>query len=350
MEQSKARAITIHGPSFYLVKQALDNLIAELETGPKDFDFSELDATESDAAQVMGSVTTSPFFGQKRTVVVRRADSFSEDEGNRLIELAGSLPDFSRLVLVFENEDVTAKSKKIIDAIKKIGLEIKCVIPSSDKLAEELVAMAKKESVILERPAAKLLCELVSDDPSDATNELQKLCFICAESGRIQAGDVQKYTTSSREHKVFALIDAVCSANLTTAMRQLDLLFASAKDIGGYAMQNVLPLIHRQLRLIFQAKAIASERVGMESERAKEICTQTYGYLALWKKGGFALEKINSSAKRLTWDQIRELFCALERTDKRLKGQLPAVSHRESIERMVLEMCEAVRNSGRVFA
>lgn len=342
MANVDARVIAIHGPSFYLVKQALDGLLHECETGPEDFDFAELDAAESDAAQILGSVTTSPFFGIKRTVVVRRADKLSDDEVERIGASLTKLPTLSRLILVFESEELSAKSKGLIGRAKTEGVEIRCVALEASVLIAQLIEKAKAATIILDRPAAKLLCDMVSDDASDATNELENLCFICAESGRIQSSDVQQYATSSREHKVFSLVDAICSANLSQAMRQLEMLFLSAKDIQAAALQSVLPVIHRQLRLIYQAKAIADERVGIDSERAGLICPNQHSYLSIWKKGGFQVDKIGNGAKRLGWSQLRSLFDILTTADMRLKGHKPEAGAKDTLERMVMEMCAAV--------
>lgn len=342
MASVEARVVAIHGPSFYLVKQALDTYLEQCSTGAEDFDFSEMDAIETEAAEVIGSVTTSPFFGEKRTVVLRRADKLNAEDVLKMENAMANLPTYSRLVLVFEGEELSANSKKLTQRAKSEGVEIKCVAPSSDALAAELIERAKKMTISLERPAAKLLCDMVSADPSDAINELDNLCLICAESGRIQSDDVQKYATSSREHKIFSLVDAVCAANMTQAMHQMDLLVSSAKDVAGSAMQSVLPLIHRQLRLIYQAKAIEAERIGVDSERASAICPSQHSYLSLYKKGGFPVDKIKAGAKRLDWRQLQSLFDILATTDMRLKGYKAEAGAKDTLERMVMEMCKAV--------
>jgi DNA polymerase III delta subunit len=54
----------------------------------------------------------------------------------------------------------------------------------------------------------------------------------------------------------------------------------------------------------------------------------------------FVRDKLMRAARNLTLDQVEGLLrCVLE-ADMRMKGQLPSANPRESLERLLAEMCE----------
>lgn len=328
------RVIAISGADSVLVIEKLAEVLRESGIDPSDtFDHVELDATETDATAILQGVTTMPFLSAKRSVVVRRANRLKESDVEALSVALPGLPASALLVLVFEPTGEEAKGAVLKTAVKKVGELIELGSPKHEEIIREIERRARDAGLTFEGKAAHELVEMVGDDMSEAVSELGKLIAACKEHGAITSQDVREIVIPSREYRVFVLLDEVCWGRLGPALTQLDRLLSSSSNVQEAAMRHLLPQMHKQLLTIYQARALADERAPLNSPSLLHP-----GY-SLAERTEFQRQKTMKFARRMELSKISRMLRLVLEADMRLKGQLAQANPRESVERMLTEMC-----------
>jgi DNA polymerase-3 subunit delta len=329
--------VAISGKDSVQIEEELNRVLTDAGIDLTDgFDHAELDGIDTDASAIVQAATTIPFLSTKRSVVVRRADRLKDSDVEQLATVLPNVPKTSLLVLVFEPLDDGAKGAALKTAAKKAGQLIEIRPPDRAKVIAELKDRAKRGGVAFEPKAAEHLADLVSDDLSEAVSEMSKLMSACRSKGSISITDVNEIVIPSREYRVFVLLDEVCSGRLGPALAQLDCLISSSATVEQAAMRNVLPQMHKQLLLIYQARSISDARLSLTSPEAEMALSTKYSLAA---QKDFSRSKATSFARRLTLNQVSKLLRLVLETDMRLKGQLAQATPRETVERMLAEMC-----------
>lgn len=328
------RVIAISGTDPVLVIEKVEEVLQLAGIDISDtFDHVEVDAIETDAPTILQSVTTIPFLSSKRSVVVRRANRLKESDVESLSAALPSLPQTGLLVLVFESTDDEAKGASLKAAAKKAGELIEVRSPKREEIIREVEKRAKAAGLTFQGRAAHELVEMVGDDITETVSELGKLVPACAKNGKIGSKDVREIVVPSREYRVFVLLDEVCMGRLGPALTQLDRLLSSNSKVEEAAMRHLLPQMHKQLLMVYQARALADERAPMNSP------TFLHPGYSLADRTDFQRNKASGFARKLSLPTISRLLRLVLETDMRLKGQLAQANPRESLERMLAEMC-----------
>ncbi|MCH8273948.1 MAG: DNA polymerase III subunit delta [Armatimonadetes bacterium] len=344
------RVYALTGGELLLIREALAELKRKAGVdGDESFDLTELDGAAVGAAEIAAAVTTAPFLAERRTVVVRRADRLRVEEAESLAAVLPKLPKSALLILAFENPpDPRSRAKKqspLIPVARECGSEIRCGPPNRRDLLQKLRTRAQEENVKFGPGAAELLADLTGDDLTEATGELEKVVIVTPAEGVIDKKVVQHTVMPSREWRVFHLLDAVCAGRTGSALRQMGLLLRMAPRIDSAAMRDLFPMVHRQLRLIWQARACRDAAIRTDSAASDAFCPRHHNWPEAARRSGFVRDKIRGMAPRLSLTQLAAMFRSLAEADMRLKGQLPGAFPRETVERMVVEMCRTAARS-----
>jgi DNA polymerase-3 subunit delta len=314
--------------------------IAELKSlagadGTDAYDFEEVDGASLSASAVLDTVATVPFLAPRRLVIVSRADKIKDAEATRLAQSFEKLPETSLLVFVFDPQEderrVPAAEKTIVAAADQV---VKCVAPAASAFIVELQKRAEKLGSRLDRGAASKLAEMTSHNLTDAIAELEK-CALYANTSPITGDIVVMVAAPSQEWEVFKMLDAISAGNLGTALENLRRLVRDSGRIEEAAVRSLFPMIHRQLRLLWQARACID--ANQSPAKAEGILVKRHNLAAA---NEYARSRVLDTARRLPIDVIAAMLRALSDADLRLKGQLPAAFPKETVERMVVEMCE----------
>ncbi|MGI8923951.1 MAG: DNA polymerase III subunit delta [Fimbriimonadales bacterium] len=329
-----SRVYAITGAESLLVREAVADLkIRAGADGADAFDYAELDGTWATASEIIDAVATVPFLAERRTLLVGRADRFKPDEARHLGERLDRLPATSLLILVFDSQEDERKGSPaetaLLPMVSKVGEVIKCATPMSAALVSDLQKRADAMGAKLDRAAAVALAEMTSNSLSEAAAELEK-CSLYASGGTIDRTIVAKVATPSKDWEVFKMLDAVCAGNLGPALEHLRRLLSETSKIEDAAMRSLFPMMHRQLRILWQAKASETANgVGVFVKRHNFATASEY-----------VQGRSRATVRNLSLDSIAKMMRQLAEADMRLKGQLPAAFPRETLERMLFEMCE----------
>lgn len=344
---ARARLVLLSGDEEILRRRALTEILALSEITTEDFDFQQLDADVSAPVEWIASVGTVPFLAPRRVTVVRhllRRDP--EDLAQRELE---SLPESALLLLVADgegsNEDRQTRYKRAW--IKKVedakGEHLKFDSdPKTAKahLQKEVAATGKQMS----DAALELLVDMTAGSLSRSLDELEKLVLYVGDAPQIREADVRTVAVPSREWNVFQMVDAIIGADVPEALRQLRVLVGAATKAEEAAFRSILPQISRSLRLLWQARMCLDE--GCAITQAPESIRSLWPEKPnLGKESSYRQNRTVAMAKKTSLKTLARAFEIANDTESRLKGALDGFSAIDTLERMVLEMVEALRPS-----
>lgn len=315
--------------------------LAELRAlaGDDGFDLVELAGQDVRAAELMDAAKTLPFLGQRKVVIVRNAERIPDRARHDLAQRLPELDERALVVFVIEPNDEQKslpKTDPLMKAIAKVGA-IEETKADRAQVAAEMRDRAATLGATIDDAAVRALLEMTSEHITTAMAELEKCALYVGEGGKITQAVVDAVATPSRDFQVFKMLDAVCSGNATVALQRLDDLLASGAKPEAAAFRFVFPLLHRQLRLLFQARACRD--LNLMDEQSDAIAPNKHSWAEIARKGGYQRERFRSLAQRLSTEQVASLLDLLLKADAELKGQIPCVSPRETLERTVVEMC-----------
>lgn len=150
--------------------------------------------------------------------------------------------------------------------------------------------------------ASALLIKFVGNDLWAMASEADKLTQYAA-GRRIEEADVKAVVSDAQEASVFAMVDAVMESRLNTAQELLQQQFRD-----GAAPVQLLTMLARQLRIIFQVKEMRSRGV------ARAIIQTKLGLNA-----EFILNKAWAQADKYSIERLREVFHKLLEADLAIK-------------------------------
>lgn len=346
-----ARVVMLSGDEDALRSRALREL-ASAATLEDDFDIEVVDAGETAPTQWSASAGTAPFLSSRRTVIVRHL--LRRDE----IDTTGwkELPETAFLVLVADDEQGDDSKQSRLGtlrnqwekAVKAAGghIEVFKTEPKQvvESVRQEAVRLGKKMSP----KAAETLTEMCGGSLSRALEELEKLALFVGDTEQITESDVRNVAMPSREWNVFKMVDAAFGGDGGEALRQLRILVGSATKAEDAAFSRILPTIHRQLRLIWQAKIILDAKANPD-DPPESVIRLFPDNPSILKQAPFVKGKAMRAARTVSFEQIAACFSILSDADSRLKGMLPYYSGMETLEQMLLRMIETL-SAGRILS
>jgi DNA polymerase III delta subunit len=141
----------------------------------------------------------------------------------------------------------------------------------------------------------------------------------------------------SRDWNVFKLLDGALQGDVGTALRQLRILIGSSSKSDGAIHAQILPQVSRQLRLLFQARAIL-DTGGSQTSVSAQARASLPAKNNLLSEKEYPQRLAFQRARRLNANQIGEALSVVADTDARIKGILPGYGNVETMEQMVMHL------------
>lgn len=343
----KHRLILIAGDEDILRREALAEVMASAEIVPDDFDLETFSADTSTPMDWFASASTAPFLSPRRTALVRHLLRGDIDK-LKSVNLS-KLPESSLIVLVADDEggseDRIAKAKTQRKAWEKAvnaagGMVIACDA-NPKGVRDALRKRLGTSGATLSDRAAETLVEMTGGSLSRALDELEKLVLFVGSNGQIRESDVRNVVVPSQDWNVYKMVDATVAGDVAEALKQLRILIGTATKAEDAAFSRILPTVSRQLRLLWQARLCidnnCSPSNAPESVRAMFPEKPNLASEPPYRQGS-----VTTAARKVSLLQIQKCFTIIADTDARLKGSLDSFSGIETLERMVLQMAEAV--------
>ncbi len=277
--------ITLSGDDISRLNARLDQLTGELVPGElATFNLLELDGSELTLEILRSAADAIPFMGDRRVVIVRgllgRFSDRGEDGSSKrdsaasgflkdLREYLPKVPDSTVLIFL---ERRRLGSGAAANALRSAGAHEEFLLPTADNLPGYIARTVQERGARIERQAAALLAQGVSDNPQRVHSELDKLLAYKAEERVITAEDVKALVDMPLDVAVWDLTDALFARDSRSALRALRSLLE-----GGQPPQQVMGAIASQIRNLVIADAsrglnpnALAERTGMRPYAARK--------------------------------------------------------------------------------
>jgi DNA polymerase III subunit delta len=312
-----ASVVLVKGDDASLLAAAVRDLIhayagdEDLSLGLDDFSDADYDlAAAVDAAQ------TPPMFTSRRIVVAREIGRFGKDDIEPLLTyLAGPCPTTS-LILV-GGGGVT--SRKILDAVKKVGELIETGVPSGKARQAWLTAQLNDAPVRLDGRATQLLGDHLGDDLGRLSGILEVLAAVHGEGARISADALEPFLGQAGSGAPWDLTDAIDRGDVPTALDQLHRTMNAGERHALQVMASLQAHFGRMLRL---------DGSGARDEN------EAASHLAM-TGSTFPAKKALAQTRKLGSANIRRAISLLATADLDLRG------NRDMAAPLVMEMLVA---------
>ncbi len=209
----------------------------------------------SSFGEIMQSIQSPPFLGEKRMVVIHELLGSVESVKEKVkpwVEGLSNIPDSTIVILVDEAEPEKLVKHLIYKAFlgKSEVHEYPFPVLQGAELTRWVAARSQALGAKFDRPALMSLVERVGADLWQMNNELGKL-MAYADGQRITQEMVAEFVRASFEDQIFQLVDAVAHRNAAQAIRLLE-----EERQSGATDQYIFGMLARQIRILLGTRSI----------------------------------------------------------------------------------------------
>ncbi len=246
------------------------------------------------------------------TVCDMNAESLNADSLNNIVSIIGNLPESTILIFYYTSVDVTdgkkyptAKNKKLMDAVNKVGGVCNFALKTPAALSKEIMAKVSKAGCGISRDAAVFLAEQCLCNTLMIENEIDKLTAY-AQGNEITVDTVRILSPRQIETTSFDLARAITRMDSVTAMRLLnDLTEEKTEPI------SILYAVTGNMLDLYRA------RTAMSCGKSPEDVKTDFGYS---KVLSFRVDNAFRDVNRISMPHIRMCMKVLAETDSAMKS------------------------------
>lgn len=223
-----------YGADVVQIEDMTRKLLHKATGGNEIMALTKYDGKSLDMRTLSDSAELFPMMSPYNCILISdfNAEKYSEDQLKQLFRICDGLGEQTVLIFSITGFDIkdgkrapTAKNKKLIDKIAKIGTVCEAVQRTFPEIAKSLIAAVQKKGCTMGRGAADELVMRCMGNTVQLKSELEKLCAH-ANGTDITEKMVADLVAPSVETTVFALAKAVISLRSSSAMEELDRLYA----------------------------------------------------------------------------------------------------------------------------
>ena len=291
-----------HGPGDFLLDKILKKVRETfIPEAARDFNQHIFDGDNKvNPGDILDAVRSMPFLSSNRLIIVRRADHIPASDLEVLIPYVEKPVDTTCLILVAQKPDFRLKFFK---RIKKLGHAVNFRELSDRQVIPWIKSQAKEMGLNIKMEACGHLQEIIGNRSRTLHSELEKL-YLRHGSKEIGASEIKELSIFSRMYTIFELMDEISQRRKAES---LSVLNRYLEEEGKDAAFGIIGMLTRQIRIIFQAKIFASERVP-KHEMAKKLGVPM-----------FLVSKVLDQARRWREEDLEKALVLLYQADGRLK-------------------------------
>lgn len=309
----------VHGDEDFLKRRVIAALKTLVLGEDEGFGLTTLDGETATFATVRDELTTLPFLGSRRLVLIENADKFVTNYRGALEKYVAEPAATGVLVLDVKSWPANTRLAKMIDT----KATLVCKGPAASRLPQWCVQWALAQHCKqLSLPAAELLVELVGAEMGLLDQELAKLAVYVGDAAKIDVNDVDDLVGRSQGANAFKVFDALANGRPGDALAIVDRLF----DRGEHEMR-ILTAFSLQLRRLAQAA-----RLGMNG-------TPLPAALAQVGVPPFAVRDSEQQLRHIGRKRAERLYDWLVEADIGMKGSSQLTS-RMLLERLIARLAQ----------
>lgn len=338
------------GPSLNLRRRVADAITEAHLPGPeREWGLTLLDAAEVGVPAVCGHIGGASLMAEARVIVVRKLEKLAASAQKTLARTLQAIPPDTWVVLDVETSEDNRRrgpgvAADLLKVCQSIGQVVEAGVPGSRDLPEWIVEEARRRGKILPPRAAQVFLATVGSAVDSMLSELDKLVtYVGPEYPEITSDDVLAIVSGEQEGSIFDLVDAIGRRDARAALTTLAVVLP-AQAPQGSAMP-ILAMISRQLRLIWQARALNAASQSLEDGKRVDAdfaarLPAEHNFHDTTRGRGFLVRKYVEQARSFSDAQLARALTRVYETDLALKGQSDArVDDRLALETLIVSLC-----------
>lgn len=295
-----------------LIKDGIDLIIKkQIDENLKELNLIKIDGMNTNFDDIMNACETMPFMGEKKIVLVYRAnflqdksDSSSTKTYNELKSYVTDIPPYTTLIMYYickDKRDKPNKNKKLIP-LGKTTVVVYCDKLKRDKYIKKVGDIFKDNGKAIGRTELMYFCDKVQNNFDIIKREVDKL-IAYSEGREIKKQDIDLLISNSNEDDIFDLVELI-------AQKKIDRAIDVMKDILYKSDQHMLIInaIEKHFSRLYEIK------IGMvEGKRVDNFISEL-------RLPQFVCEKLMGQSGRFTEKQLMELVKLCVDTERKLKS------------------------------
>lgn len=212
------------------------------EIGAHDVDIYEIDAASNrgidDIRELKEAVYTSPFESPYKVYIIDEVHMLSKDAFNALLKILEEPPAHVIFILA------TTERDKVLDTIISRCQVFEFHAPSRDELRDTVMAVAQKESFLLDASVADVIALSADGSYRDALGITQKVMMASGDAV-LTADEVATIVGAPRNALLYDIFSAFVTKNV-----ELGLSALSSADVGHLDMKLFMRLLLERVRTV----------------------------------------------------------------------------------------------------
>lgn len=308
----------LFGEEVYLLNEAVNGLMrVALGEGLSDFNLNIFYGQDATAGQVRDAVETLPMMAQRRVVVLKEGQDFSDRDLEELLPVVHQPVESTTFIVVNTKVD---KRKRFFKDFQKTGVVVEFRKPFEEQIPAWIKYIGQKHGLMIGEAEAQMLHQMVGSTLLSLDNEVRKLSQYLGERKKVTVEDIQKVVSHARVDSVFDLANAIGERDQVSALVCLaNLLDHGQNEVGA------LTLITRHVRILGLIQQGIKDGLGGAKLSAKAGVPQ------------FFLKRYVEQSRSWSPQKIENTYQALLDTDRALKSS-PVSSH-IWLENFIIRTC-----------
>ena len=295
-----------------LIKEGVNTISkAIVEKGFEELNYIKFDGLTATFQDIMNACETMPFMGDKKFVLVYRAnflkdkaDSAATKTYNELKDYLKDMPPYTVLVMYYllnDKRDTPKKNKKLM-GLDKLTTIVHFEKLKRDKFQKKVEDLFKDNGKEIGKIELRFFCERVQNNFNIIKREVDKI--ISYTDGReIKKSDIEKLIASSSEDDIFDLVDLISQRKIEKAIDLMnELLFKADQHM------LIITSIENQFKKLYEIK------VGIKAGKKVD------SFVSEFRVPAFVCEKLMNLSSKFSFKQLEELIKLCIETEGRLKS------------------------------
>lgn len=295
-----------------LIKSSIDPIIKKVVD--KDFlglNFIKIDGLTSTFDEIENACETLPFFGDKKVVLVYRAN-FLKDKPDKegaktyteILKYIKDLPQHTILIMyyLFNDKRDTPKKNKKLSTLDKYVKVVHCDKLKKDKYYKKIEDIFKENGRTIGKVQLKYFADKVQNNFDIIKREIDKLD--CYALGReLTKEDIDKLIPNKSEDDIFDLVEYISLRKVEKAIDLLDeLLFKADQHM------LIISSIGNHFKRLYEIKTYLLKGKKLEF------------FMSKYRLPQFVCEKLMNQASKFSLKQLNQLIKVCVNTEIKLKS------------------------------
>ena len=295
-----------------LIKSSIDPIIKKvLDKDFLDLNFIKIDGLTSTFDEIENACETLPFFGDKKVVLVYRAN-FLKDKPDKevaktyteILKYIKDLPQHTILIMyyLFNDKRDTPKKNKKLSTLDKYVKVVHCDKLKKDKYYKKIEDIFKENGRTIGKVQLKYFADKVQNNFDIIKREIDKLD--CYALGReLTKEDIDKLIPNKSEDDIFDLVEYISLRKVEKAIDLLDeLLFKADQHM------LIISSIGNHFKRLYEIKTYLLKGKKLEF------------FISKYRLPQFVCEKLMNQASKFSLKQLNQLIKVCINTEIKLKS------------------------------